>query len=806
MLNRIFVVASVTLTSTGSAVSSFLPFDTSCMKLPTQLVIKATGQGAYVRLSSDSTPATNKDVLVQGGDHVVMSVAGRRYISVLSDGASSTVSIGALSTGVSGNVGATLDLSLLSTLDPRITFSRTSNATRTDSNGRVGWAPHNLLTNSEDFEAAAWNKGTGGSIAANTVVAPDGTTTADAYTWATSTTSFAFLSQTVSSVSTNQHTFAIWLKRPTGSGNRALRLAISDTTTSTGNSNDIVVTESWQQFTFSRASGTSTGSVGVGLNTPTGSPPATAIAAGDVVQVWGAQLNVGALQSYNPTTPKNLLGYTQEFDNAAWTKTTATITANTAAGPDGYATADTVTAAAANAVIGQAWVSVTAPYTFSIWMKRVSGSGTIEINGGASWSTASITSEWQRISVTQNVTAGVPSVGIRIGTSGDVIQVWGAQLSNSASVDPYVYNPQAAPTSTAYYGPRFDYNPVTLAANGLLIEEQRTNLQTYSEQFNNAAGWGVGASTAVTTNVAVAPNGTTTANKVAETTTTASFSITAGATPVINTTYTFSVYGKAAERSWLILNIFTGVASTWTWYNISNGTLGTIGSGATASIQDVGNGWYRCLLTVTTAASGSPNAALWCSNANNSITYAGTAGNGILVWGAQVEAGSFATSYIPTVASQVTRAADNASMLGDNFATWFNASQGTFYAQFDVAATTTATGMAITSADNNATNGYLFYKGSLSATLTTYAGANSASVGNLTINTAAKSAIAYDGTNNAGVLNGASPVAITAVAVTTPTQFLLGRSYAGLQLSGHIRSISYYPTRLPNATLVSITA
>lgn len=102
MLNRMFVVDSVTLTTTGAAVSGFMPMDPSTMKLPTQVVVKATGQGAYVRLTGDTTAATNADPLIQPGDHVVLSVNGRQMISVLSDGASSNVSIGALSTGVWG--------------------------------------------------------------------------------------------------------------------------------------------------------------------------------------------------------------------------------------------------------------------------------------------------------------------------------------------------------------------------------------------------------------------------------------------------------------------------------------------------------------------------------------------------------------------------------------------------------------------------------------------------------------------------------------------------------------------------------
>lgn len=104
MLNRLLTVDNVRLQSSGTAVSTFLPFDPSSRKLPKELVIRATGNGAYVRLSDDRSDATSADMLVQAGDHVVCSVAHRRWVSVLAASGSTTVSVGALSTGVGRSV------------------------------------------------------------------------------------------------------------------------------------------------------------------------------------------------------------------------------------------------------------------------------------------------------------------------------------------------------------------------------------------------------------------------------------------------------------------------------------------------------------------------------------------------------------------------------------------------------------------------------------------------------------------------------------------------------------------------------
>ena len=260
--------------------------------------------------------------------------------------------------------------------DGELTFTRSNDtATRVASNGLIERVRTNLLTYSQDFSNAAYNKGTGGSVSANTVVAPDGTTTADAYTWATATNSYAFLSQSVAGTSQIPNTFSIYIKRPAGSGSRTLRLAVTDVTTSTALSSNITVTESWQRFEFTRTSGSSTGYVGIGFVPGLAGVP---IAGGEVLDIYAAQLETGDIATdYIATTsaavsvgmlantprldytggatcPKlllepqrtNLALYSEQFDNAAWIKVNTAVTANSIVSPDGNANADKLIASA----------------------------------------------------------------------------------------------------------------------------------------------------------------------------------------------------------------------------------------------------------------------------------------------------------------------------------------------------------------------------------------------------------------------------------------------------------------------------
>jgi hypothetical protein len=398
---------------------------------------------------------------------------------------------------------------------------------------------------------------------------------------------------------------------------------------------------------------------------------------------------------------KNQLGFTQEIDNAAIVKTNVSISATKVSAPDGSVTGQKIvenTANAAHEIRTTAYTPVAnTPLVLSVYLKQgerryarvgfpgawggssgyvifdlQTGTQTYSSNVGLAFSITATGDGWYRCSVGNTVTIAAsstayigPNNNSTTGTSytGDGTSglfIWGAQLSDSASLDPYVYNPGAAPASTAYYGPRFDYDPVTLAPKGLLIEEQRTNLLLYSTDLST--GWTKGTAATWVLNAATAPDGTMTAlqgNGIFGTglISTGTTLYRLANTVSGSTTYTFSVYVRTQ----------TGTATDVRLRLNETGGNNTISSDFTVTTA-----WTRISWTVTTAAG---------ATAISTLVGTGTLAD-LYIWGAQLEAGAFATSYIPTVASQVTRAADVAVMTGANFSNWYLQNDGTFFAEF----------------------------------------------------------------------------------------------------------------------------
>jgi hypothetical protein len=182
-----------------------------------------------------------------------------------------------------------------------------------------------------------------------------------------------------------------------------------------------------------------------------------------------------------------------------------------------------------------------------------------------------------------------------------------------------------------------------------LIEKVRTNLVLYSEQFNDA--YWVKTNTTVVANSGIAPNGTTTAELVYPTTTGSNRLLEKSFSTSASTPYTGTWHLKASGLNWVAVDHIDG--NVGAWFNLSTGTIGTISAGTTASIENLGNGWYRCRVSKTSGGTtGYQDIRLVDGDNVTSVTANGT--DGVLVWGAQAESGDIATDYIPTTTAAVS--------------------------------------------------------------------------------------------------------------------------------------------------------
>ena len=239
--------------------------------------------------------------------------------------------------------------------------------------------------------------------------------------------------------------------------------------------------------------------------------------------------------------------------------------------------------------------------------------------------------------------------------------------------------------TAAVNAPRWDYTGGAL--NGLLIEEARTNVLPTSIP---GPVWGVGDATLVI-NAAVAPDGTLSMTRMVEAATTAIHLADITASVTASVTNTVSVYAKAAQVRYLQLFMDNGAnVGSWVTFDLQAGTISgpLAASGValgSASIQPVGNGVYRCVLSGQIGASTTARIMLMTSNVPNPgvfPNYAGNAANGLLIWGAQLEQGAFATSYIPSTSAAVTRTIDQCFIPPANMSPWFASPGGSWFAEF----------------------------------------------------------------------------------------------------------------------------
>jgi hypothetical protein len=544
---------------------------------------------------------------------------------------------------------------------------------------------------------------------------------------------------------------------------------------------------------------------------------------------------------YNATSTaiaeQNLLTYSQQFDQ--WTSASGPITVSSDVlsplAPDGTATADKIIPTASNfgfRIKQSNAVTTTGTSLLSVYVQAggydflvavvtgAIGRATINFATGAitNYGTNSFTlvssvnviGSWYRVVL--SIPVSIPGFRIWLGvtnlmqdpltaftgngTSG--IFFWGAQLENRSTVTAYTATTTAAITNTipvletaAIDAPRFDHNPITRASLGLLIEEARTNLLTYSDDFANAAWTKTNAT--IASNTIVAPDGTITGDKLVDDTANSTHEV--SRTPTVTTVaHTLSAYAKAGEKTWLRLVAFqAGLNGASAYFNLSNGTIGTVGVGATATITSVGNGWYRCSITYTPVSAGFCTQFIRVQNADNVSSYIGNGFDGIFIWGAQLEVGAFQTSYIPTVASTVARNDDVATMTGTNFSDWYNSPKGTFR----VDAISPAIGnRPIISADDDSANNSLIITtdGTAPKFIVNESSSEIANVsaGTITANSNMFAYTSYD-VDYFGIARPTARQVDTSGTVPTVDRLRIGRNQAGNYLSGHIQQIQFWP-------------
>jgi hypothetical protein len=198
------------------------------------------------------------------------------------------------------------------------------------------------------------------------------------------------------------------------------------------------------------------------------------------------------------------------------------------------------------------------------------------------------------------------------------------------------------------------------------------------------------------------------------------------------------------------------------------------------------------------------------ADAVGSAAVTGDGVKGVYLWGAQLEAGAFPTSYIPTEASQVTRTADVATMTGTNFSDWFNASEGAFFCEFTSFNANTRS--VILLSDNSAANRMYFrYSSGGSLQFTSIiSSVNEVTItpsGTSTINTVYQPCAAYKLNSYSYAINGTSRGTDDTANVPTLTQMSIGANFNSTAefLCGHIRQFNYYPQRLTNAEVVAFS-
>jgi len=565
---------------------------------------------------------------------------------------------------------------------------------------------------------------------------------------------------------------------------------------------------------------------------------------------------------------ENLL--TPSTPDASWTRARLSPTySQTGPYTGANATLHTEQAITNTAYIGSAnYVTVAnTSYTYSVWVKQntgsrnyyqlrvgglgagvpfvtyhLSGAGSIDEFGGSYLDSYSITAGptgWYKLTMTITPTSAatttyfflcvaapsggeIPSI---TGDTGNSFLVFGAQVSSTGES---VLNETTTSIHRQYAStlksvstagqPRFEYGIDGQSAGtslGILVEGQSTNLLNYSEQFDN--GYWTKSNTTVTANAAVAPSGELTADLITADQTGGStshncsrpFAFTSG------NTYTLSVFAKAAgyNKLWL----YRGNPATWegvaTFELTGSGTVSNVTG--SASIESVGNGWYRCSVTGTAGATASTSLLFGLDNGDGTLVYDGDDYSGVLLYGAMMEQASHSSSYLKVEGSTATRAADSLSVATADIP-GFSEGVGTIVCETGGVASSTAVNQLAFGlngpASSNLFSAGVNNGGVTDSTVRVYSQTPDGdqaflNPGTATVGTGYKLAVRYELDNIAASMNGGAVVSDTNGKVPVGIDTLwVGELEGNYHLNSNLKRIAVYNEALSDTNLISLTS
>jgi hypothetical protein len=325
-------------------------------------------------------------------------------------------------------------------------------------------------------------------------------------------------------------------------------------------------------------------------------------------------------------------------------------------------------------------------------------------------------------------------------------------------------------------------------------------LATYSEQADQYTKAGA----TIGSNVAVSPDGYTNADSIIEDSANSphafyNFSLTTFSAAA----YTLSVYAKKGGRDWIRLSLYDGTAPS-AYFNLNTGAIGTT-SGVTAKIENYGSGWYRCSVTATMSAA-SGGIALYSASADGIDTYVGT--NGLAatyVYGWQLELGAYATSYIPTLGTSVTRVAETA--IKTSATALIGQTEGTIFLEFQKNAGVDAANIAFSLSDGTSDN--LIYYNFEGPVIEFIASSvlQARKSGGINLVAGTNKIAVYYKANDFGIyLNGVSIFTDTTGSVGAMSKFNLGSFFNdAFPVGTPINQALLFKTRLTNAQLAELT-